>query len=87
MLTNNKVTVSRQLTNYMDVIGPRRSRAKLLGIGMVGADVLLVQQENSSQAEELFGGWISMFDPRFVETLDNMRAFCIMDDKPLNLYM
>lgn len=77
----HKLSVARQLTNYMDVIGPVRSRGCLLGIGLIGAEVLLLQKK-SGESKRLYEGWISMFDPRFVEVLDGMLSYCKNDDHP-----
>jgi len=78
-LGKNKLHVHRQLSNYMDVIGPIRSRGMLLGVGLVGNEVLLIHRGDNG-TKVLFGGWISMFDPKFVSELDKMRSFCVNDD-------
>ena len=67
----------------MDQAG-NRWRGRILGIGMMGNEVYLVQKVTDNQElHELFNGeWISMFDHRFVEELNSMHEFSINSDEP-----
>ncbi|KAJ3839902.1 hypothetical protein F5878DRAFT_640803 [Lentinula raphanica] len=71
-----------QLKAYMDLAGPQRWDGRLLGIAILGNEAYLLDltDEDSSNIRDVTAGWISIFDPKFVEEVDWMYHYSIEHD-------
>ncbi|CAL1697699.1 unnamed protein product [Somion occarium] len=70
----------RQVSDNLDRIGPERWRKRILGIAMIkNKACVLCNDPNSNKFRNLYG-WISIFDPRFVEEINRIYTLSVETD-------
>ncbi|KAF7333888.1 hypothetical protein MSAN_02401400 [Mycena sanguinolenta] len=83
----SKLEVLRQLRTYLQAITARRCDEWLLGVGQVGNEVYLFSNQRSSTFLSAYPNidWISLFDHRFTDQLNQIRDLGYANDQVLSL--
>ncbi|KAJ3821812.1 hypothetical protein F5880DRAFT_1732486 [Lentinula raphanica] len=77
-----KTDVEVQLKTYMNLATPRRWQGRLLGVGMLGNEVFLAEltEDEPLEINPVISDWISMFDPRFAQEMDQVYEYSVLED-------
>lgn len=80
----------RQLKEYLLAVSDKRFDELLLGVAQVGNEVYLLKNARNTTkfaravANETWITWISMFDPRYVALLNEIRDLGYLNDHDLS---
>lgn len=83
----SKVDVLRQLGFYLELVTDRRFDEWLLGVAQVGNEVYLLSNQHGEDFEPAYPNtdWISLFDARFADQMNQIRDLSYTNDQVLLL--
>ncbi|KAF8149007.1 hypothetical protein K438DRAFT_2027453 [Mycena galopus ATCC 62051] len=81
----SKVDVLRQLGFYLELVTDRRFDEWLLGVAQVGNEVYLLSNQQGEDFEPAYPNtdWISLFDARFADKMNQIRDLSYANDQVL----